>query len=89
MSLTSGRALPGFSCLQLGVMSFLQQNCVCAIISTFVVRCLNIKGTTPVLFPERRTYPFNTKSKVSLMLVSHCPEVDTRWSYECGIFNFA
>ena len=25
----------------------------------------------------------------SLMLESHCPEVDTRWSYECGILNFA
>ena len=24
-----------------------------------------------------------------LMLASHFPEVDTRWSYECGIFNFA
>ena len=23
------------------------------------------------------------------MLASHCPEVDTRWSYECGILNFA
>ena len=23
------------------------------------------------------------------ILASHCPEVDTRWSYECGILNFA
>ena len=23
------------------------------------------------------------------MLASRCPEVDTRWSYECGILNFA
>ena len=21
------------------------------------------------------------------MLASHCPEVDTRWSYECGILK--
>ena len=27
--------------------------------------------------------------KQILMLASHCPEVDTRWSYECGILNFA
>ena len=39
------------------------------IINTFVVRCLNIKGTTPVLFPERRTCPFITKSKVSLNII--------------------
>ena len=25
----------------------------------------------------------------SFMLASHCPEVDTRRSYECGILNFA
>ena len=24
-----------------------------------------------------------------LMLATHCPEVDTRWSYEGGILNFA
>ena len=24
-----------------------------------------------------------------VMLASHCPEVDTRWSYECFILNFA
>ena len=24
-----------------------------------------------------------------ILLASHCPEVDTRWSYECGILNFA
>ena len=23
------------------------------------------------------------------MLASHCPEVDTRWSHECEILNFA
>ena len=23
------------------------------------------------------------------VLASHCPEVDTRWSYECGILKFA
>ena len=66
MSVTSGRAFTGFSCLQLGVMAFLQLNFVCVIISTFVVCCLIIKGTTPVLFPERRTCPFITKSNVSL-----------------------
>ena len=69
MSLTSGRALTGFSCLQLGVMAFLQLNCVCVIISTSDGRRLNIKGTTPVLFPERRTCPFITKSKVSLNII--------------------
>ena len=69
MSLTSGRAFTGFSCLQLGVMAFLQLNCVCIIISTFVVGCLNIKGTTFVLFPARRTCPFITKSKVSLNII--------------------
>ena len=26
---------------------------------------------------------------ISIMLASHCPEVDTRWSYEYGILNFA
>ena len=26
---------------------------------------------------------------ISLMLASHCPEVDRRWSYECGILKFA
>ena len=62
MSLTSGQALTGFSRIQLSVIAFLQLNCVCVIISTFVVRCLNIKGTTPVLFPERRMCPFITKS---------------------------
>ena len=25
---------------------------------------------------------------MSVMLASHCPEVDTKWSYECGILNF-
>ena len=69
MSLTAGRAFTGLSCLQLGVMAFLQLNCVCVIISTFVVRCLNIKGTTPVLFPERRTCLFITKSKVSINII--------------------
>ena len=69
MSLTAGRVFTGFSCLQLGVMAFLQLNCVCVIISTFVVRCLNIKRTTPVLFPERRTCPFIAKSKVSLNII--------------------
>ena len=24
-----------------------------------------------------------------VMLASHCPQVDTKWSYECGILNFA
>ena len=28
-------------------------------------------------------------SDTILMLASHCPEVDTRWSYQCGILNFA
>ena len=28
------------------------------------------------------------KSMVRIMLASHCPEVDTRWSYECVILNF-
>ena len=26
---------------------------------------------------------------ITVMLASYCPEVDTRWSYECGILNFA
>ena len=69
MSLISGGAFTGFSCLQLDVMAFLQLNCDCVIISTFVVRCLNIKGTTPVLFPEMRTCSFLTKLKVSLNII--------------------
>ena len=69
MSLTSGRAFTGFSRIQLGVMAFPQLNSACVIISTFVVRCLNIKETTPVLFPERRTCMFITKSKVSLNII--------------------
>ena len=69
MPLTAGRAFTGFSCLQLGVMGSLQLNCVCVIIGTFVVHCLNVKGTTPVLSPERRTCPFITKSKVSLNII--------------------
>ena len=30
------------------------------------------------------------EKQISVMsLASHCPEVDTRWSHECGILNFA
>ena len=42
---------------------------VCVIISTFVVRCLNIKEATFVKIPERRTCPFITKFKVSLNVI--------------------
>ena len=44
---------------------------VCVIISTFVVRRLklNIKETTFVKIPERRTCPFITKLKVSLNVI--------------------
>ena len=42
---------------------------VCVIISTFVVRCLNIKETTFVKIPERRMWPFITKLKVSLNVI--------------------
>ena len=42
---------------------------VCVIISTFVVRCLNIEGTTFVKIRERRMFPFITKLKVSLNVI--------------------
>ena len=42
--------------------------CLC-LTSTLFVRCINIKRTTPVLFPESRTCPFITKSKVSLNVI--------------------
>ena len=42
---------------------------VYVIISTFVVRCLNIKETTFVKIPERRMCPFITKLKVSLNVI--------------------
>ena len=42
------------------------------------------------------TFPFSCIHLVStsgqcdacIMLASHCPEIDTRWSYEYGILNF-
>ena len=41
----------------------------CVIISTFVVRCLNIEETTFVKILERRMCPFITKLKVSLNVI--------------------
>ena len=35
-----------------------------------------------------RNHSFSAQMSL-FMLASHCPEVDTRWSYECGILNFA
>ena len=42
---------------------------VCVIISTFVVRCLNIEETTFVKILERRMCPFITKLKVSVNVI--------------------
>ena len=42
---------------------------VCVIISTIVVRCLNIEETTFAKILERRMCPFITKFKVSLNVI--------------------
>ena len=42
-----------------------------------------------ISFYLKHTNHLPVKPGAAIMLASHYPEVDTRWSYECGILNFA